>query len=307
MNGTKAFQRTKANAMKRILKEPLLHFLLLGAGLFVAYGMLQKPAVGGDAGKIVVTMGEVEHLAAGFAKTWQRPPSPQELAGLVRDRIKEEVYCREALALGLDKDDAVIRRRLRQKMEFIADDIAARSKPNDAELTAYLQAHPDSFRVEPRFTFRQVYLNPSKHGEHLARDATQLLQQLNKDGTKVDAAQLGDSLMLEHQFVAASLSEVARQFGEMFATKLTELSTGQWQGPVESAYGIHLVFVSQRAEGRLPALEEVRAAVRREWDNARRLEANDRFYQELLKRYTVTIEGLELAKNETRIAANMAK
>jgi hypothetical protein len=293
--------------MKRILKEPLLHFLLLGAGLFVAYGMLQKPVAGGDSGKIVVTMGEVEHLAAGFAKTWQRPPSPQELAGLVRDRVKEEVYYREAIALGLDKDDTVIRRRLRQKMEFIADDIAARSEPSDAELTAYMQVHPDSFRVEPRFTFRQVYLNPSKHGEHLARDATQLLAELNQDDAKADAAQLGDSLMLEHHFVAASVGEVAREFGEVFASKLTELSTGRWQGPVESAYGIHLVCISARTEGHLPALKEVRAAVRREWDNLRRLDANDRFYQELLKRYTVTIEGLELAENETQFAAIEAK
>ena len=293
--------------MKRILREPLLHFLLLGAGLFIAYGVTQKPGVLSDSGAIVVTMGQVENLAASFAKRWQREPTPEELAGLGRDRVREEVYCREAKALGLDQDDTVIRRRLRQKMEFISDDIAAQTEPSDAELSAYLEAHPDSFRVEPRFTFRQVYLNPAKHGENLARDAAQLLAQLNQASIQSDAAQLGDSLMLEHQFAAASASEIGNQFGEKFAAKLPELTPGQWQGPIESGYGVHLVWVSERTEGRLPALAEVRDAVRREWDNARRLEANDRFYQELLKRYTVTIEGLDTMEKEKRLAANTVK
>ena len=293
--------------MKRILREPLLHFLLLGAGLFIAYDMMQKPGARSDSGAIVVTMGQVENLAATFAKTWQRPPTPEELAGLVRDRVREEVYCREAKALGLDQDDTVIRRRLRQKMEFISDDIAAQAEPTDAELTAYLEAHPDLFQVEPRFTFRQVYLNPAKHGENLARDAAQLLDRLNQSGAQADASQLGDSLMLQHQFAGASLSEIANQFGEKFAAKLSELRLGEWQGPIESGYGMHLVLVSDRIEGRLPALAEMRDAVRREWDNARRLEANDKFYQELLKRYTVTIEGLEPADKQPKLAANATK
>ena len=277
--------------MKRILKEPLLHFLLLGAGLFLAYRLTPRTAGSGESGEIMVTQGQIEHLAAGFAKTWQRPPTPQELAGLVRDRVREEVYCREALAMGLDKDDTVIRRRLRQKMEFVSDDIAAHVEPSDSELKAYLQAHPGTFRIPPRFTFRQVYLNPVKHSGRLARDATQLLTQLNQAGSPADTSTLGDALMLDSQFANVSAGEVARQFGERFAAKLSELSPGQWQGPIESGYGVHLVLVSERTEGRLPALVEVREAVSRECASARRLEANQKFYQELLKRYTVTIEA----------------
>ena len=211
--------------------------------------------------------------------------------GLVRDHVREEVYCREAMALGLDKDDTVIRRRLRQKMEFVSDDIAAQTEPTDADLTTYLLAHPDAFRVEQRFTFRQVYLNPERHGEHLARDAAQLLAQLNQAGNTIDPSALGDAFLLEEQFAAVPGSEVAKQFGESFAETLTGLQPGQWQGPVESGYGVHLVLVSKRTEGRLPELADVRDIVRREWDNARRLEANGKFYQELLKRYTVTIEA----------------
>ena len=293
--------------MKRILKEPLCHFLLLGAGLFLAYRLMPGSGTINGPQKVVVTQGQIEHLAASFARTWQRPPSPQELAGLVRDQVKEEVYCREAMALGLDKDDIVIRRRLRQKMEFVSENIAAQAEPTDADLNAYLQAHPDQFRVEPQFTFQQVYLNPQKHGEHLKRDAAELLAQLNQASGPVDPASKGDSLLLEQQFTAVTASEVAKQFGEKFAAQLSELQPGQWQGPVESAYGAHLVFVSERAEGRLPALADVHETVRREWANARRLDANEKFYEELLKRYSVTIEEPKPTAQPKKLAANNTK
>ncbi len=291
--------------MKPLLKEPLLHFLVLGALLFAAYGILSKGGAS-EPGRIVVTPGKIANLQASFSRVWQRSPSPAELNGLVQDYIREEVLAREAMALGLDKDDTIIRRRLRQKMEFISDDIAAEAQPTDAELSAYLQAHPDSFRVEQRFTFSQVYLDPEKHGEHLARDTVQLLAQLNQAGGKADLSALGDSILLERQFAAAPANEVARHFGAQFAAKLRGLTPGQWQGPVESGNGVHLVLVSERTEGGVPTLAEVRDAVRREWANARRLEANEKFYQELLERYTVTIESSELVEAR-KLAANKAK
>ncbi|MGH8545372.1 MAG: peptidyl-prolyl cis-trans isomerase [Gammaproteobacteria bacterium] len=275
--------------MKKFLREPLVHFLLLGAGLFVAFG-LEGERTGGEPGEILATRGQIESLALGFARTWQRPPTDRELEGLIHDYIREEVYYREAMALGLDKDDIVIRRRLRQKMEFVTDDVAAQAEPTEEELSAYLKAHPEAFRVERRFTFSQVYLNPDRHGQHLARDAERLLAKLNEAGAKADVSALGDPFLLNHTFEAVPGSEVAKQFGAAFAGELGALSPGQWQGPVQSGYGVHLVFVGQRTGGRVPALEEVREAVRREWANAERLEANEKFYQRLLKRYTVTIE-----------------
>jgi hypothetical protein len=281
--------------MSRILKEPLLHFLLLGAVLFLAYSLMPKSRGNGEPGTIVVTRAQIEHAAVGFAKTWQRPPTSEELEGLIRDRVREEVYCREAMALGLDKDDIVIRRRLRQKMEFISDDVAAQSEPTDADLNAYLQAHLDAFRVEPRFTFSHVYLNPEKHRANLPHDIALLLVKLNQAGDKADPAAFGDPFLLEHQFVTMLGSEVAKQFGQQFAAKLGGLVLGQWVGPVESGYGLHLVRISERSEGRGTELAQVRDAVRREWTNARRLEANEKFYQELLKRYTVTIERPQTA------------
>jgi hypothetical protein len=276
--------------LKRILQEPLIHFLLLGAALFVAYSAVSNPGSSEAPRQIVVSPGKIEHLATGFARTWQRPPTEEELSGLIRDHVREEVLYREAIALGLDQDDTIIRRRLRQKMEFVSDDIAAQTEPTDADLSAWLAAHPDPFRVEPRFTFQQVFLNPQKHGGQLSEDAAALLTQLNQDATRTDVATLGDSFLLEHAFTAVPLGEITKQFGEAFATALGGLPPGPWQGPLESGYGVHLVKLSERIEGRLPALAEVRDAVRREWENARRLEGNEQFYQELLKRYTVTIE-----------------
>jgi hypothetical protein len=293
--------------MKKILNEPLLHFLFLGAILFVVYSMMQTPGRNDEPGEIVVTQGQIDHLAAGFARIWQRPPGTEELAGLVRERVREEVYYREAMAMGLDKDDTVIRRRLRQKMEFISDDIAARSEPTDEELNTYLQTHADMFRLEPRFSFNQVYLNPEKHGNDLDRDSAQLLIQLNQSDNETDLVSLGDPLMLQQQYDEMPASEVAKLFGEQFAAKLGELVPGQWQGPVVSGYGVHLVLVSERSEGRLPALAEVRDSVRREWDNARRLEANEKFYQELLKRYTVIIEGVEPTAEQNKLASSKAQ
>ena len=272
-----------------------MHFLLLGVAIFAAYSLVSKRS--NDApGKVVVTVGQVEHLATGFAKTWQRPPTDAELKGLIDDWVRDEIAMREAIALGLDKDDIVIRRRLRQKLEFVSDDIAAQTEPTDADLNAYLQAHPESFRVESRFAFSQVHLDPAKHGDNLARDIAQMLAQLQQAGNKPDVSALGDSFLLEPTFQSMPASEVAKQFGEQFAAALGGLSPGQWQGPIASAYGVHLVLVSERTEGRLPALAEARDVVRREWANARRLEGNATFYTELLKRYTVTIEGLEPKK-----------
>jgi hypothetical protein len=277
--------------MKRVLREPLLHFLLLGIAIFAAYGLISKPS--SEPGKIVISARQIAALAEGFTRTWRRPPTRAEMEELIRDQVQEEVYCREAMALGLDKEDTIIRRRLRQKMEFVSDDVAALAEPTDDELSAFLKSHADTFRVQRQFTFSHVYLNPERHGENLARDTAQLLAWLQQAGDKADISELGDSFLFEHKFQSLPASEIVKQFGQKFAAKLGELSPGQWHGPVESGYGVHLVWINERTEGRLPALAEVRDAVRREWGTARRLESNEKFYQELLKRYTVTIERAE--------------
>ncbi len=277
--------------MRRPLNEPLLHFLLLGAALFAAFSFLSVRDQPGDE-EIVVSAGKIEHLAALFARTWQRPPTRAELEGLVRDFVREEVAYREGMGMGLDRNDTIIRRRIRQKLEFVAADLASRATPSDDELTAYLTANPDQFRVDPRLTFRHVYLNPEQRRDSVETDARELLIALNGDPT-MDATTLGDSLVLEHGYSAVSQRDVASLFGHRFAAALAELEPGEWQGPIESGYGVHLVFVQERSGSRLPELDEIRAAVEREWANAQRLETTDKFYADLLDRYRIVIEWPE--------------
>jgi hypothetical protein len=274
--------------MTRLLREPLVHFLVLGAALFVVFGLAGK-STGGAPGKIVVTKTQIEALASGFARTWQRPPTADEVDGLIQDRVREEIYCREAIALGLDKDDPVIRRRLRQKMEFVSEDAATEPEPKESDLQAYLAAHADTFRIEPRITFRHVYLDPARH-QTLAADARRLVDELNASGREADISHVGDRFLLDHTFDAVPADVIAKQFGETFAAKLGELPLGRWQGPIESGYGAHLVYVVARVPGRNPELIDVRDAVRREWANAQRLEANEAFYRGLQKKYRVSIE-----------------
>ena len=275
--------------LKAVIREPLVHFLVLGAGIFCAYGLVAR-STGMEPRKIVVTQAQIESLATRFARTWQRPPTDDELEGLIGDYVREEVYSREAMTLGLASDDTIIRRRLRQKMEFLTEDLAAQAEPSDDELKAYLKKHPDSFGEGPRFSFSQVHLDPARRGDSLPRDIGRLLASLNEAGSGADISTLGDSRMLEQRFESIPGSEVEAQFGRQFAAALMELAPGRWQGPVASAYGVHLVFLRERTAGHLPGFEEIRNAVRREWTNVKRRELNEQFYQELLSHYSVSIE-----------------
>jgi hypothetical protein len=204
--------------------------------------------------------------------------------------VREEVFSREAIKLGLEQNDTVIRRRLQQKMEFIAEDLASRSEPTEADLAAYLAEHPDAFRQDRQLTFRHVYLNPEERGDQLDADVAKLLADLQTAGAQADISTLGDPTLLERAFRNESQRRVEADFGAEFSTTLASLPLGEWTGPVPSAFGIHLVLVEERTEGRIATLDEVRPQVRREWDNARRLETNAKFLETLLEQYEVAIE-----------------
>ena len=274
--------------MKHLMREPLLHFLLLGAVLFVAFGFLRDNGAPRQT-HIVVSAGKIEHLAALFARTWQRPATREELEGLINDFIREEVAYREGLALGLDRDDTIIRRRIRQKLDFIAEDLTSQVEPTEADLVAYLAAHPDNFRIAPRLSFRQVYVNPEQHRNGYDAHVRALVMALNRDAS-IDASGLGDRIQLEHGYANISTRDIARLFGAQFATALVALPPGTWQGPIPSGYGVHLVIVDEHHDGRLPPLDAVRDAVRREWENARRKERIEQFYRRLLEKYTIIVE-----------------
>lgn len=287
--------------MKRLLREPLLHFLVLGVGLFLVFQLVNGRDTE-NPGKIVVTQGKIENLSALFARTWQRPPTAQEMEGLIEEYIKEEILYREALALGLDKDDTIIRRRARQKMEFLSEDLISQVEPTDEELQAYLEKNLEAFRVGALMSFTHVYLSRDKRGDAAQRDAKHLLTRLSGANGRVDPAQFGDPFLLPHEYKSLPESEVAKLFDQEFTTRLLELKPGQWAGPVESGYGLHLVLVHERTDGRMPELAEVRDAVRREWLAARRRESNEVFYQRLRDRYTVIVESPGPTEMDTKTA-----
>jgi len=270
---------------RSLLREPLLHFVLLGAGLFLAYGWTGGFASGG--GGVVITQGRIAQLSAGFERMRQRPPDRAELDELIAEAIREEVYYREAKALRLDEEDTLVRRRLQQKLEFLSEGTAPVPEPTDAQLQAYLQGNVGNFRSEPRLSFRHVYFSSQREGA--GRDSAALLRRLQA-GTAVDADTFGDPFLLARRFDQATSSELAQLFGEGFATALQDLPTGSWQGPVTSGFGVHLVRVETRDAGRVPSLTEVRDSVRREWMHDWRQRENARFYADLRKRYTVTVE-----------------
>ena len=275
-------------ALGRAWREPLVQFLAIGALLFAAFHWWDVRGSGSN--RIVITPGQVDTLVAGFARTWHRPPSEKELKALTNELLREEVATREAMALGLDRDDTVVRRRLRQKLEFLAEDTIDATPPTDAELEAWLAAHPDLFRQDPRLTFRQVYLSPDRRKGTVEADARKLREELSRAGPNAAIDSMGDSLMLEDEMRRATRSDVARVFGEEFADEILKIEPGRWAGPVRSGYGLHIVLVREREGGRLPALAEVRPQVEREFTADRRRRQIDAMYARLLARYRVVIE-----------------
>jgi hypothetical protein len=274
--------------LKPLFTEPLFHFLALALVIFAVHGFLQ-PTATGNPDSIVVTAAKIDQLGSVFAKTWQRPPNADELKGLIDDYVKEEIYVREALALGLDQDDTVIRRRLHLKMEFMSDAGADVSAPTDADLEAYLKAHAVEFEVDPLVAFRQVFFSPERRGDTIDQDATAILESLLR-GASMDPATLGDATLLPYELPLTSKSSIGQTFGPEFAEAIYTLDPDQWAGPVKSDFGLHIVHVSERRAGRLPPLGEIRAAVAREWTSAKRKELEDDRLNDLLKRYRVIIE-----------------
>jgi parvulin-like peptidyl-prolyl isomerase len=265
-----------------LLREPVLHFLLIGLLLFLVYGWLTPAARSGA--RIVVTQPMVDGMAQEYRTRWNRPPSEQELARLVEAYIRDEILYREGVALGLDRDDPVIKRRVRQKLEVIAEEQLARDAPTDAQLIAYLEKHPDAFTQPGTVSFEQIYFAAATPSAQVEAARAAALR-----GS--DPALLGQPTMLPPDAKNARLDLVARDFGLAFAAEIEKLPLDTWAGPVASAFGQHLVRVRSRTAARLPPLAEVRTAVAREWENERRtssLAANDKA---LRGRYQVIIDA----------------
>jgi hypothetical protein len=278
--------------LARLIREPLVQFLLIGTAVFVLYarsgGELAPPR-----DRIVVTSGRVQQLAEVFTKTWQRPPTAQELHGLINAFIKEEVYYREALKLGLDRDDTLIRRRMQQKMEFLTepgDDVLAAT---DAELQAFLAANRSEFRVEPQIAFRQIFINPERSEEPAASRAAQLLRSVRGTPAGADVRSLADPTLLPHEMPLSPIGVIDRNFGEDFGKKLMTVPTAEWTGPLETPFGLHLVRISDRRSGYDPPLEQIRRAVELKWRTVKRDAFVQAEYKRLRDKYEIVLPAVD--------------
>jgi hypothetical protein len=272
------------SGVRRLASEPLFQFLLVGAGLFLLHATVRSRE---PVGEIRVSEGQLASLAALHERAWMRPPTQRELRGLVDGWIREEVAEREARVIGLDQNDPVIRRRLRQKLEFLSEQRADQRQPGEGELQAWLRDHPDLYRRDDAYAFQQVFLDPTSTAGPPERRAPALLARLN-GAAPPDPAGLGDPLLLlEPRFQGLPGREVERLFGRAFAASLARLRPAGWVGPLRSGYGEHLVRLERRESGVVPPLAEVRQEVERDWRQDQRQRVREADYRRWLARYRV--------------------
>jgi hypothetical protein len=272
--------------VRRLLREPLVHFVLLGAALFAVWALLAGPP-GPRSDRIVVTESQVAHLAELFRRTWGRDPTREELGGLIDDHVREEIFYREALAMGLDRDDTIVRRRLRQKLEFVVRDVAATQEPTEDELRGLLREYPERFRREPEVSFEHVFVNAERRGATARHDAEALLAALRAGDLEPGAA--GDAFALPARVESARRDEIARDFGASFVSALADLPMGSWEGPIDSVFGLHLVRIAARDPGGVPPFEEIRDRITEDWRSERRERANEALFARLRERYSVEV------------------
>jgi peptidyl-prolyl cis-trans isomerase C len=278
----------------RFLKEPLLHFILAGAGiylLFAWFGQTESEEAIAE-NTIVITEGELDWLADTWQKKWNRPPTDQEMLGMVQQQLRETVLYREAISMGLDKDDVIIRRRLAQKLEFLAQDLIQPETPTDEELKTYFEQNIDRYRMPELITFTHVFLDPDKRDDQTLADAEKLKSELVANATvPVENSDLGDTFMLQSYYPERAESDISKLFGNEFAKSVMQLEPETWHGPVLSGYGTHLVYVHALQEFPAPTMDQVAARIAEDWANEKRAELNDEYIASLLKRYEVVIEG----------------
>jgi peptidyl-prolyl cis-trans isomerase C len=283
-------------SMKNLFKEPLLHFLALGAAIFAVSAWKENTRLSESepsSTHIDVSATVIERLRAGFERQFGQPPDVADLQGLVTAHIREEVLCREALALGLDRDDTIVRRRLAQKMEFLTDDLAGIAGQDEASIQQYFSENAERYMKPGRVTFRHVYFSKEKRRAGATAAASEALAALEKGSSDET---LGDPFLHGYAFSESEADDVAATFGPDFAKQLHTQTAGEWRGPLASSYGLHLVLVEKRSETRPVKLDEVRATVMRDLNEERRLATNRDVFEKLRERYEVTVDEAALAK-----------
>lgn len=290
---------SRLSFIKRCLREPLLHFLIAGFALFVLYGGLHRSTVNQDPQRIEITPDDIQRIEISWRARWQRPPSDQQLQGMLDEYVKEEILYREALKLGLDKDDTIIRRRLAQKMDFLAKDVASLREPAPGVLEAWYSQHQEQYAPPPLATFHHLFFASDKRGADAQTQAQAALEGLidNNSGE-------GDAFMFNNAYAEQSQDQVARIFGSKFAIALFKQTPGSWVGPVESGFGWHLVWIDALTNPPAPPFETVAQQVKSDWLSEQRTESKRSNFEALKARYEVVVM---MPASESGIAATQAE
>lgn len=266
--------------MKQILLEPLLHFIVLGALIFGVYQFVPNT---NNSVTFVVSKQRIQILSELFKATWHRSPTNKELNALIDDHILEELYYREALLLGLDQDDPVIRRRLQQKMEFISNDLSSLIDATDVELELFLTKNIEKYRGEPTYTFKQIFIDPMKH------DKPYLLAQQWLDSIELSKPN-GDDTMLPETLNLKTQREISSIFGDEFSASITNEKSGIWLGPITSGFGLHLIYINNVQHEQKPLLDQVRDKVNRDWAYQQQGKLQLAMDARLRQKYGVTVD-----------------
>ncbi len=271
------------HVVMRLLREPLLHFFAV-AGLIFLFFVAVDDTGELPADVIIISPERIDQLAAQYSAIWNKSPTPDELNALINEDIREEVYYREALALDLDKNDAIVRRRLRQKMEFLFDSGAVLQEPAAGELEAYLASNENKYQHASRLAFEQIYLGTSPDSDNV----TQSLRSL-RSSPVTDLSGLRERSYLPAQLGLSSLAAVNSTFGQGFYERLEEFSPETWEGPVDSAYGVHLVRIVSSEPVRMPNLDEIREDVLRDWQTEKAKVLREQDYAARREHFTIEI------------------
>jgi parvulin-like peptidyl-prolyl isomerase len=281
------------NPVTRLLKEPLIQFLILGAAIYGAYAVFGAPEEDYRDTTIIVDSNRIDSMISEWERRWNRPPSRQEIDGLIQQFIKEDVMYRQAVAMGLNKDDPVTRRRMAQKLEFLTSDLSSMQEPAEGELEQYFAENQEVYQAPDKISFSHIYFDPDAREETTLVDAETTLARLREKGEPgEEISQLGDRFMLQSYFASATEMDIRRQLGSGFSEVVMELEPGQWHGPVLSGYGVHLVYVYDHFAAPPPVFEDVQARVLEDWHTQKREEFNTVFLEELKSRYEIVIDEL---------------
>ena len=281
--------------LEKLIREPLLHFLLIGAGIYGLYGILGSSPDGKDERTIIVSTGQIKAMSDQWTRQRLRPPTEEELAGIIRDHIRTQVLYREAVAMGLENGDTVIERRLAQRLELLTESLITPEEPSEEEMRAWFKENEEKFKQPDLYSLFQVYFNPDKRGAATLDDTKAALAKLESfEEVPVDFASYGDRLLSQSYYSSQTEVQLSKAFGSGFVDQVIKLEPGAWHGPVLSGYGTHLVYVAEVTRASAPDFSAFAEQAKEAWKAEKVKELSERFIENLIADYEITVEDTDI-------------